>query len=432
MLTSIENAKFAVYERITGMLWVLLFYSYLDIYNSINGLLPIKPRNLIIFLTILTLPIIYKEIKDKKWSLVNHLAIFLVFVFIVFSISLCSYFTYENLALFKNQILCLVFLGVSYLSFLNPNSQIAARYTMLVCLAFTVLINFAEVIHPIITAYGRSAGLYMNPNISALAIPLGLALTIPLIPEKYRISSILLTGGAVLGTLSRGGMIAFAICLMMIYFQGFVNLKLNRKEILNNSIILLIVLLILVCGYTFNPPFRWSFDHQLVPVSSLTAFAHLDLSKSMNTMENITDNGNADEQGNNSSSQELQNIVKEGLDNSDYIKNSGRSRIWLLGTALAMYKTNPLWGSGMDKAWALTPHNEYLLLAVAYGAIGWLILPLLALTVFLCGDRRISLSIGVILLVAGLISHNLMVDRMVLVSLALAAALKYENLKHEL
>lgn len=104
----------------------------------------------------------------------------------------------------------------------------------------------------------------------------------------------------------------------------------------------------------------------------------------------------------------------------DYNDDSLSARAFLWANGKKVIKQHPLWGIGMEKAWAMAPHNMYLLMGLAYGIPGWLIFPAFCLLIAFVGKTPGSRLVALALLLAGGFSHNLLVDRTVLLPAALA------------
>lgn len=403
------------YEQIIAVLWVVIFYTYIDIYNFMTNIWPLTPKHFVLLLGIASLPIIYNVVKQEKNKVINLFTVCTFAVSALFLVSLFFNYRAENLELFRMQALSMAFLFVLYFLFINNNCRKSAQYAILACLIFATLINLAEVVHPLFTERGRSAGLYNNPNISAVVLTMGLILTISLIPSRLRIPAIILVGGAVLGTLSRGGLITFIGSLVLLAYQGFIKIKFMKKDYLANSVLVFILILLFAWGYHVNIAFKFNIEHQLGSITSVLSYASKDFAFSE------VDNDASIKQV---ASQDVQQLITQTMTDPQYVNNSGRTRVMLLGYSWAIYKANLWLGIGMDRAWALSPHNEYLLLALAYGLMGWIILPIFAVIIMLSGDKRISIIIGTVWLLAAITSHNVMVDRAMLLSLALVATYK--------
>src|SRR5207237_210395 len=99
--------------------------------------------------------------------------------------------------------------------FREPGSTRFARQTLVVAVVFGVGLNIYEVFAPLSfsTVIGRSAGLYMNPNMAGEALVLGMILSVTVLEAQYRVPFILLTGIGILPTFSRAAILTWVIAV---------------------------------------------------------------------------------------------------------------------------------------------------------------------------------------------------------------------------
>lgn len=113
--------------------------------------------------------------------------------------------------------------------FLDAQATRVARLALVVAVLVGVAINVFELFAPntFSNVSGRSAGLYVNANMSAEALVLGMILGITALPIWYRSVFILLVGTGVFVTYSRAGLIGWLITvggLMLGRFIGATHL----------------------------------------------------------------------------------------------------------------------------------------------------------------------------------------------------------------
>jgi hypothetical protein len=271
------------------------------------------------------------------------------------------------------------FLVLCYLLFKDDETLFHAKRAVLVCLILAVLINLFEVLHPgmFSVSPGRSAGLYINPNISAVALVTGSILAIGLVPVRMRIAFLIIVGAGVFSTMSRSGMIIFVAATIVFVLQGVVRPDWRRAYVLANTLILLGFVLFFYYAVATVPEYHFAVDAKIGTALGLTEDAERD---------------------------ELESVRGERLEE-----------------ATILYAQNPIFGVGLDRAWVLEIHNSYLLYSLAYGLLGWLFVPALALVVAGGGDRRVALPMALALILMAMFTHNLMTDRTVLLPLALAS-----------
>lgn len=100
----------------------------------------------------------------------------------------------------------------------DPAIRRAARVAVVLSTLVTVGINLWEVTHPMTfsAVLGRSAGLYVNPNISGAALVAGLLIGLPVVPARLREGYTLVAGLGVLATLSRGALLCWLLVMFLL------------------------------------------------------------------------------------------------------------------------------------------------------------------------------------------------------------------------
>jgi hypothetical protein len=94
--------------------------------------------------------------------------------------------------------------------------RMLARRMILVATIVAVAINTWEVTHPMTfsAVLGRSAGLYVNPNIAGAAIIAGMLIGLPAVSPRLREGFSLIAGIGVLATLSRGALLCWLLSML--------------------------------------------------------------------------------------------------------------------------------------------------------------------------------------------------------------------------
>ena len=108
--------------------------------------------------------------------------------------------------------------------FMNASANLFARLTIVVAVHVGTAINFYELFNPLSFSevVGRSAGLYINPNMAGEALVLGMILSITVLPSWYRGVFIILAGAGVFITFSRSGIIGWLIAVGGLMLGGFI------------------------------------------------------------------------------------------------------------------------------------------------------------------------------------------------------------------
>lgn len=111
--------------------------------------------------------------------------------------------------------------------FMDGRAHLFARLALVVAVHVGIVINVFELFAPntFSDVAGRSAGLYMNANMSAEALVLGMILGITALPSWYRGVFILLTGIGVFVTYSRAGLIGWLIAVGGLMLGRFIGVR---------------------------------------------------------------------------------------------------------------------------------------------------------------------------------------------------------------
>lgn len=215
---------------------------------------------------------------------------------------------------------------------------------------------------------GRSAGFYLNPNDSGLAIVFGLAVSVPALPKRWRVPLLVAGAVGVAATFSRGALSCLALLLLWLLW---------RREV------------------------------GLGPAAVAAGLVAASLALGGNRAVAFLDSHSV-------LNDDTWARLRFAAD------DSGRGEVAL--KAWRMFADAPLLGNGLgaSRTWDAPEytHNMYLSLAVDHGVLGLLLFPALALA--LAAGRRPS-PLGPVLLLAGFFSHNLLEAGPALVCIALSA-----------
>lgn len=241
--------------------------------------------------------------------------------------------------------------------------------------AFSSLLNVAEVagyFKPVGEGFasegfvGRSSGLYGNPNASGMAIALGIALAAEAAPQVLRVPLLAAAALGVVATLSRGAQVCLGLAFLWLMW---------RKALGRWTVVMAAVLSVAAVVYA---------------VQYLETNAVLEPEHSARLR-----------------------FAKD---------DSGRAA--LAAKAWGMFLDAPAVGHGLGATltWDAdsSSHNMFLNLAGDHGLLGLLLFP--ALGAALIAANRRSSAFVVLLMLAGVFSHNLLEDRYSLLLIALAAS----------
>src|SRR5579884_3123382 len=131
------------------------------------------------------------------------------------------------------------------LTFSAPAALLAARRAVAVLVVVGALLNVYELFNPgVFSVYpGRSAGLYLNPNIAGISLVLGMVVSVPIVPPSFRLAYMVLVGVGIVTTLSRGGIMAWCLALALNAFAGLVTV---RQLAIGGLVALVLVISVLI------------------------------------------------------------------------------------------------------------------------------------------------------------------------------------------
>jgi O-Antigen ligase len=243
---------------------------------------------------------------------------------------------------------------------------------------------------------GRAAGLSINPNVAGAGLFLGAASSFWAVPHRLRTAFLLITGAAILVTQSRSTLLAAAaVCgvvaadLIWTRFKG--SAPRQPLQWISTSLLTLGLIVWIAAAMFTN---RFFFVTAKISVSQIaTALSGLETAPT----ESATRPNTTAQPGTSTSAAKsgplVRGNVQGNLRSEETIKaiaqqietegsaNTITARELLMERAFLSYKQGPLMGQGLAVAYELHPHNMFLLFAVAFGPVGWLVpLAFLALT----------------------------------------------------
>ena len=212
---------------------------------------------------------------------------------------------------------------------------------------------------------GRASGFFMNVNESAIAIVLGLAVSMRFVPSALRAPMLLVGLAGITATFSRGAFVCLAVLLLWMALRQ-----------------------------------HWVWSLALVAAGAVLVLAYAPaLLESVGWLNTDT-------------------TARLALTQDD----SGR--VDLAMKAWALFLGSPIIGNGIGATtlWgeAGYAHNMYLTLAAEHGVLGLLAFPALGFAIY--ASHRDGVGVALVLAVAGFFSHTLLEGTYALVTMAVVAA----------
>jgi hypothetical protein len=226
---------------------------------------------------------------------------------------------------------------------------------------------------------GRAAGLSINPNAAAAGLLLGAASSFWAVPNDWRASFVLVVAAAILTTLSRSMFLAtILICVAV----GIPLLHKRLKspsprpplEWLRTGVLCLCLVGWIGAAFWSNPRFSRNTGVTVQQISdALPAFrrAQKSVSAEIGTVQSRVGERKASAASDPVADASLAQIARRAQ--AEGIKNSLAARGLFFEAAVLAYRTGPPLGRGLAAAHALSPHNSFLMFAIAFGHLGWLI-----------------------------------------------------------
>ncbi len=398
------------YFIFVSILLVFLYYCHGDAYLIIWG--GIRSEIFFAIMALLILPVLVNTAVFRN-LLKNQLLLYFVCLFIFMALwVILSFIPFAelttNFGYIKKQGLNFLILVLCMIWFSrDQNIEITLRY-LIPGIILGIILNFYDATHiddyyamadpykrsTFSMVYARAAGFYLDPNVSAATMVFGLVLAEPRIKSKKQsLLLILLTGIAVLVTLSLSGIIVFGVFIYRKYFIG--KLRLGS--------VLVIVLSFLILSFVVR---------------------ELMQRKVLEFGPGIT--------------QRIMAVVDPfGSDDEIVSKNS---RAILLRNAFNKFTDRPLLGNGLGQHQFIKteqseetragteagPHNQWLAFLIDYGIIGLLVYSVLFLLLLPNAHspyRKEIKGFLIIYFVYTLFSHTALINHSLMILLPLVYAM---------
>ena len=274
--------------------------------------------------------------------------------------------------------------------FASPGAVRSARWALVFAVLFGTALNIYEFFVPMTFSlvHGRSAGLFVNSNLSGEALVLGMILSVTVLPSFWRGPFLLLTGIGIFVTFSRAGIVAWLIAVSGLLFF--------TKGVRAKDVVWTVLLSLLVAGIVLLPK----------------------LDSILKTMDQTgVINKNTEER------------LAWLTNPSGVSDDSSWSRKQVAQQAWNKFADHPWIGGGTGttyESFEISPHNQYLSYMVDHGVLGATIVPLLLLTLLwgASGEtRRVGLVFGATILWLSFFTHMMLSVEHSLVLFALLAAM---------
>jgi O-antigen ligase len=334
----------AYYRNVLAILAVATFCTGWSIYQSLVYPALGQPKDWILGLSLLSLPLWLDKTTLKQHVLKVPLVVWCFgFVWVAmlwFLWSSQSEVAWRDVRLRLSAVLLVL---SCLMIFASPGAVRSARWAIVFAVLFGVTVNIYDFFVPMTFSevQGRSAGLYINPNLSGEALVFGMILGVTVLPSYFRGPFLLLAGVGIFLTLSRGAMVAWflAVCGLIFFAKG-----LRVKDL-----VWTFVLSLLVVGIVLLP--------KLDAILTTMDQAHVVTKDTERRFEWLTDPFGASD-------------------------NSALQRQYLAEQAWSKFSEHPWIGSGtgtFHESFDLPPHNQYLSYMLDHGIVGAAIMPLLIL-----------------------------------------------------
>ena len=299
-----------------------------------------------------------------------------------------------DLGILRGRLLSLAVCATSYLIFAaSPEALLAARRTLVYMVIFGAVMNVWDIVHPgmlvpltsDVSTPGRAAGFFINANQAGAALVTGFALSVSVVPPRWRTAYLVVVALGVGLTFSRAAILGMLlVCFALAY----------RRRALSVGQILSALLVVVTLAWI-----AW-----LVVAAQLEERFHINPQMALDRILWILD--------------------PEGR--ADF---SQAERVELLERGWDQFLAAPLTGHGVGSTelWdaRTSTHNMYVALASDFGVLGLLVLPCVILSAIGrgLGRPRDAAVTGLFLLFWGLFSHNILSEYYLLIAISLIAAL---------
>ncbi len=387
MPPAISKPPSTLYQELLALAAVGIFFSNAVVYGYSQGLVAVPPGPVVLLLAAFALPLL-----ASRWILRQVIRLPLVLWVLGYVALIGGGFLVSRQD--QGALDALRFALAAALTLLTFQVILAGRHALRMAqravLAVTILsvvLNIYELFHPGVLGrlYGRSAGLYQNPNISGGAIVIGALLSFPVLHPHWRPYLFMLSGAGILPTFSRSAILVWLVTTGLLVWSRA--LVVSTRQI------------VLMAGTSMA-------ILAVVPSSTKVAVTQAVVVLTSHQFGRLVSGSH------------------EGSEASNAVRAEVARHAWEL------FADRPVVGAGLGatRSWtdATSTHNMYLLFLAEFGVLGfmWYLLALVAAVWPLPRSMRGQLmAIGAFWLLWGMVSHNLLEDRPMLFGLAMFGCL---------
>lgn len=391
--------KLNYYHKALVVAAIGIFYTNVPLYlYDIQGFHTLEaPKHWVMILCLLAFPVLVLE--TKAWSaLTSPIAVWCLgyasLSIIWFFQSSQSDMAWQEV---RNRLFAVIEIFVFLLIFWGPDAARLARKALIGGVLMGVALCVYEFFDPtyfIPRVFGRSAGFYLNANMAAEALVLGMIFSVTAMKPVYQGPFVLFTGLGVFLTLSRGGILAWTIAVVGLMFVR-----------------------------------RMSLKYLVVPGLICAALGVLVLFPLWNQFLTAGESSGA-------VGQNVQERLAWFTDPSGVSDYSSWERKYLAKRAWDKIADHPMLGSGTGSSYEayIAPHNQYLSFMLDHGLIGAIVLPafLLAATWGVRGESKgVAIVFGCVVLELSLFTHMILNAGYSLILFSLMAAMAGSNSNYE-
>lgn len=350
------------------------------------------PKNWVIAFCLLSIPIVTRR-QSFEPALRSPITLWcLGYVFVTVLWQFNSSQSEETWRELRLRVLSVVELLSVFMVLAVPAAIKFGRQCLVVAVLFGVVLNLYEVFYPSTFSLvsGRSAGLYMNPNLSGQALVLGMVLSMNILSGFWRMPFILLTGVGAFATFSRASILGWLIAVVGMLMCD----KVRLREMLSSLGFFLVVGALVIIPQLDQWLTTWE----------RTGTMNADVLERLEWLSNPF----------------------EVSDHSSWSRATVAREAWSKFTEASLFGI----GTGSTHDMVIEPHNQYLALMVDHGIIGAIILPLLlfALAWNARGETRgTAFVFSATVLVLGVWTHSILRDEHSLVLFSLMAAMTFAS-----
>ena len=374
------------YRRVLAVTAVAVFFTATCDYLFAAGFISAPPLYWILAFTALAQPLVFTSqtvsgvLKSPVTPWCGFYAALTVLAFMWSSQSAIAW------GQLRVRILAVLFIGSLLFVFSDSRVHRAVRIALFCSALLGVVLNVVDLARPLSFSpiLGRAAGLYLNPNTSAIALVLGMIMSVELLPHAFRPWFVSLVGAGVLLTFSRGGAAAWLVATSLLIWLRTVRLVPLLRVVVTSALVVGGVLLI--SGW-------WQAAWQMASVASSEPLGRLRLE-------------------------------------TEIVDASADVRLGAARLSWQMFLDSPVhgWGPGatLEWDWSDATHNIYLRDLAEYGFAGLAIVPLLVLALLRRGAATrapAAVWLASVTLLWGVFSHNLLDERHFLICFALVGTL---------